>query len=74
MIEAEDLMPCHITESDDEPPEEVTRDENTEYEAERQLEAEEAAHRIERNKRAKERLPLALLDIARIPGLMRRKM
>jgi hypothetical protein len=63
----------HISDSDEEPPEQIEQDPDEDYEAERILEAEEAAHQTARDKRFRERLPLALLDIARVPGMLRKQ-
>jgi hypothetical protein len=78
MITGSDMLETYLIENsvadgNDEPIAEVESDPDEDYEVERILEAEEAAHRAERDKRFKERLPLALLDIARIPGLFKKQ-
>jgi hypothetical protein len=67
------LMPDHISDSDDEPPIEVERDPDEDYEVERILEAEEAAYRAARQKRAREELPLMLAGVARVPAFFKRQ-
>jgi hypothetical protein len=78
VITGSDLLPAYLIENsvadgDDEPVEEIERDPDEEYEVEQILEAEEAAYRAARQKRAREELPLALVDVARVPVFFKRQ-
>jgi hypothetical protein len=67
------LIENSVADGDDEPIDALEIDEDEAHEIEQILEAEEAAYRAARQKRAREELPLVLMDIARVPSLMRKQ-